>query len=519
VTVSWQTSTSRPVATSVGLVALLIAALTLVRLIGLKLSTVDLFFDEAQYWAWSQDLSFGYFSKPPLLAWTIALAERVCGSSEACIRAPAPIFYFGTSLLTFAIAKTLYDERTACWTAVLVALAPGAAFSARIISTDVPLLFFWALALLAYVRLLTGPRLGWALVLGLALGLGLMAKYAMIYFVLGIALASVIDGDARALLRARSLWLAFAIAAIVVAPNALWNLANGLVTFRHVGENIEGDGVAVDPLRALGFVAAQFAVFGPVVFAVLSLAVFRIRSLARADRLMLAFAIPPLALVTTTAVVTHANANWAAAAFVSAAVLAAAILVRRAATRWLNASLALGVAVQILMLGGDTVASRIGLAKPLGDPYRRTLGWRALGEAAGQLARQTGAVTIAGEARPEMAAMLYYGRDEPERVVAWPSSGPPEFDLTHALTDASAEPILLVSICPFPERLRSFYTTVEPLGLISTPTGPNSVRDFAAFKLAGRRAPIGPLPQCSSGVHASSELPRPVQGSTALAGQ
>src|SRR5437870_5283804 len=58
-----------------GLAVVILAALTVVRLIGLKFSLVDLFFDESQYWAWSRELAFGYFSKPPLLAWIIAAAE------------------------------------------------------------------------------------------------------------------------------------------------------------------------------------------------------------------------------------------------------------------------------------------------------------------------------------------------------------------------------------------------------------------------------------------------------------
>ena len=76
----------------------ILVAVTVVRLIGLAYSQVDLFFDELQYWAWSRELAFGYFSKPPLLSWVIAGAEAVCGSSEACIRAPAPVLYLGTCL-------------------------------------------------------------------------------------------------------------------------------------------------------------------------------------------------------------------------------------------------------------------------------------------------------------------------------------------------------------------------------------------------------------------------------------
>src|SRR4051794_24042399 len=195
-----ESATPARVEAGLGLAVAILAALTVVRLLGLKFSVVDLFFDESQYWAWSREPAFGYFSKPPLLAWTIALAERVCGGSEACIRAPAPLFYFGTSLLVYATARTLYDSRTAFYAALTIALATGTAFSARIISTDVPLLFFWVLALLAYIKLLNGGDLRWGVTLGVALGLGLLAKYAMIYFLLGITIASVIDRDARTLL-------------------------------------------------------------------------------------------------------------------------------------------------------------------------------------------------------------------------------------------------------------------------------------------------------------------------------
>lgn len=486
---------------SFGLALGVLVVVTIVRLVGLKFSVVDLFFDESQYWAWSRELAFGYFSKPPLLAWVIALAEHVCGSSEACVRAPSPVLYFGISLVVYAIAWQLYDERVAFFAAISVALATGGAFSARIISTDVPLLFFWALALLAYVRLVTGGGARWAVLLGVALGLGMLAKYAMVYFLLGVALAALLDRDARRLVRAPALWLAFAIAAILIAPNILWNLDNGLATFRHTGDNIQGNGVKIEPLRALEFVASQFAVFGPILFTALLGAMARIASpaMSRADRLMLAFAIPPLALITVTGLVTHANANWAAPAFISGIVVAVAVLVRHEAWKWLAVSIALGVLVQAGLLVGDVMATRLHL--PLlakGDVYNRTLGWRSLGEQAGRLARQVGARTIVGEYRSNVASLLYYWRDQPEQVLAWPGERGPEdqFELTRALTDAAPQPILFVSHCASPTRLEAHFTKVESLGRFDAPTGPTSARTYFPFKLDGRRGAIGPLGAC-----------------------
>ena len=43
--------------------------------------TVPLDGDEAQYWAWSRKIDFGYYSKPPLLPWIIFLITSLFGSS------------------------------------------------------------------------------------------------------------------------------------------------------------------------------------------------------------------------------------------------------------------------------------------------------------------------------------------------------------------------------------------------------------------------------------------------------
>jgi hypothetical protein len=494
------TSRSRAVP-SFGWVLGILLVLTAVRLIGLRFSTVDLFFDESQYWAWSRELAFGYFSKPPLLAWAIAAAERVCGSTEACIRSPSPIFYCGTSLLVYAVARYLYDSRVAFIAALSIALASGAVFSARIISTDVPLLFFWALALLAYVKLVNEADRRWTIVLGVALGLGLMAKYAMIYFLLGAAAAALVDEDARRFLRTPAPWLALLIAFVIVTPNLVWNLQHGFATFKHTGDNIQGSGIEFDPRKGLEFFFSQFAVFGPVIFTVLLAIMLHIPGYepSRTDRLMLAFTIPPLVLVTGLGFVTRALANWAAPAFVSAVIVVIAIMLRRGQWKWIMVSLGFGAVAQVALLAGDVMATRVHV--PFisnGDVYHRTLGWRALGERAGALARSSGARTIVGEARDDEASMVYYWRDQPEQVLAWQRGRVPDhqFELTRALTDAAPEPLLFVSQCSGTSRLSAQFAKVEPLGTIEAPTGRKTERVYHAYRLSGRRGPLRPLGGC-----------------------
>jgi 4-amino-4-deoxy-L-arabinose transferase-like glycosyltransferase len=470
----------------------IVALITLVRLIGQHFSIADLYFDESQYWSWAQQLAFGYYSKPPLIAWIIAAAERVCGSGEACIRAPSPVFYLGTSLLIYALANTLYDRRIAFWAALTFAFTTGVAFSARIISTDVPLLFFWTLALLAYVKLLKRTDFRWAIVLGLALGFGLLAKYMMGCFLLGVAVAAFFDREARDMLKTPALWTALAIAAVLIAPNVLWNVDNGFATFRHTGDNIRGAGAVFSLRNGFVFLGSQFAVFGPIIFGFLIAIIVNAGkfSLIRQDRVMLAFALPVLAIVTALSFVTRAHANWAGTALVSSIIVVVAVLVRLEAWRWLKLGLGIGIVVQGLLLVGDSMADRLtvpGLTKA--DIYQPTMGWRALGKEASRLARGIDAPTVATGRRDDVASLVYYLRNEKRAVLAWPESGTASdhFQLTRPMTATAGEPILLITRCAAPVGLADFYASVEPLGPFQVRSGPSTIRNYYGFKLSGRK--------------------------------
>jgi 4-amino-4-deoxy-L-arabinose transferase-like glycosyltransferase len=485
--------------------ASILAVVTLIRLMGLMLSDVELFTDESQYWSWSRELAWGYFSKPPLLPWIIHLSEAVCGSTEACVRASSPLLYCGVCLIVYFVAANVYDEAIGFWAAILMALGPGLIFSARIISTDVPLIFFWALALLAYVKLRERLDWRWAVLLGVSLGLGCLAKYAMGYFLLGMLVAALFDSRSRALLMSSAILLALGIAAVIVAPNILWVWSHNFSTFRSVAESAESDsGFRFHVSEALGFIGAQFGVFGPVVFGLLIYQLVTSRSSDKipADRIMIAFAIPPLAVITMFAMFSKAYANWAAPSIASATILASALIVKSRSKTLLAVSLALGVTVQGVLLYTDAVASRLALPfLPAGksDVYRRTLGYRGLASQIDPFVAQTGARTIAGEDRNTVAGLLYYRRHEPQTILVWRSPEVRQFAMTRALSADAEEPILFVTPCAFPARLETSFRAVKRLGEIEVPTGPTSHRIYEIFSLGGAKGEPKDLAECAPG--------------------
>ena len=69
----------------------LVAVLTELRVALLVLTPLQLYPDEAQYWYWSLHPAFGYYAKPPVVAWLIALTTGLFGDSELAVRLAAPL--------------------------------------------------------------------------------------------------------------------------------------------------------------------------------------------------------------------------------------------------------------------------------------------------------------------------------------------------------------------------------------------------------------------------------------------
>jgi 4-amino-4-deoxy-L-arabinose transferase-like glycosyltransferase len=471
-----------------------LAALALLRVLALAANGTDLFVDEAQYWAWSLEPAFGYFSKPPLIAWIIAGARHACGDGEFCVRLPSLLVHTCTSLVVFVLAARLYSPQAGFWSALAFATLPGISLSSGIISTDVPLLFAWALALLAFAELQATPRMTMALVLGLALGLGLNAKYAMAYFVPSAAIFFILVPERASLLRRPHLWIALLIGAVLITPNLLWNGANGFATIAHTAGNTGWAGKLLHPGKAAEFFVAQFGVFGPILFGTLILIAWRartsLRSLSVVDRLLLAFSLPLILVITVQAFLSHAYANWAAPAYVAATVLVTATMIREGSWRWVKGSLALNSAIAVMIAVATWQAGNFTLPGA-GDPFARTLGSRELAEAVrravkdGEAAGTPYAAVLADE-REITTALLYYAPEIAPRVRAWRREGRARdhFEMTRPLT-AAPGPVLLVTGRAAPNSILDMFASAHPLEPREISAGRFTRRTVHLFALSG----------------------------------
>jgi 4-amino-4-deoxy-L-arabinose transferase-like glycosyltransferase len=455
---------------SFSILAAIIAAVTLLRIVALYCSPLELYPDEAQYWWWAQTPDIGYFSKPPLIAWVIGATTALFGDREWAIRLAMPLLHAAAALLLYGIARETYPKSTTIpfWSALAYLTIPGVSYSATLASTDAPLLFFWALALFAFLRAERSESWVWPLLGGAALGLGVLSKYAMLFFLIGVVLACLMSPKARKfVLSGRGLAAALA-AALIVAPNLAWNVSHDFATLTHLRANAAWTRASFSPLHLLGFVAGQFGVFGPVLMAAWLAALWRIfrqkQPPAPEEIVLCAFSAPSLVLITVQSFVVDANANWAATAYVAAVPLAVAEILVHWPRIWLWISFALHgalLALLVIVLIVPTAAEHLGMA----NVFKRETGWRELAGAVSAEAAKGDYGAIVSDNRSVTAELLYYLGPRGRQVRIWDPdlTNHNHFEMTMRLVPPAPRVLLVVP----PEDAAQVLATFDSNRLLS----------------------------------------------------
>jgi len=464
-----------------------VGAITMLRLLWLALQPADLFPDEAQYWVWSQHLALGYFSKPPLVAWLIAVTTGLFGDSEFAVRLSAPLLHAGAAFFVYGVGSRLYDRRVGFWSALGYASLPGVSVSAFIISTDAALLLCWAAALYAFLRARDQGKWGWWLAVGLAAGLGLLSKYAMAYWILSALGFVLFFPEERRHLR--PLLGAVALALLIYSPNFWWNWSNGFVSYLHTRDNAALSGPLFHPEAFLEFLGSQFGVFGPLFFAGLIWLVATARGLAEPRaRLLVVFALPTLTMMIAVSLLSRAHANWAAPTYVSAVVLVVAWALQRGWRRLIACSIVLHVATAGLLFTGHEALSAFGLDLPAQyDPLRRLRGWRDLGSQVGTILAAHPDLTLFADDREVLAALIYYIRPHPLDAVKWQVTSriQDQWDLTNGLTGHIGGNFLLVSEHELVSEMRPSFAEIVRLQPIVVPLGAGATHRYTLYVARG----------------------------------
>ncbi len=218
---------------------------------------LDLSEDESHYWEWSQHLDYGYYSKPPGIAWVIAGAEKVGamlgingdGSGAALmpvVRMPAVFFGIISGLLSLFLARRMFrDDRAAISVIALSAAVPMFAVGSLLITIDSPMYLCWAATVYCLWRCIEKNAecnmrhakrggVGWLYLAGAACGLGMLFKPVLIAIPICAALGAWKDLRVRRALKTRHSVGAVLLAALSYVPMLIWNSQHGWVMLHHM---------------------------------------------------------------------------------------------------------------------------------------------------------------------------------------------------------------------------------------------------------------------------------------------
>jgi len=239
------------------------------------ITTLPLSGDEAYHWEWSRNLAFGYYDHPGLTAYLIRLFTWVFGhSTEFTVRFPALVMLTITSIVCYLLARKVVRnrggtaveaERAGLIAGLLIVVVPIFAVFAGYISTDPPLICFWALALyLFYLAFTTGRWFAW-IAAGIVFGLAMMSKFLAFLLVPGLFLFALLHKESRFWFRRPQAYVAGICALLTFSPFLWWNCTHGWATFVFNFVSRQEDN-AFEPWRVAEFVIGQALALSPGIF-------------------------------------------------------------------------------------------------------------------------------------------------------------------------------------------------------------------------------------------------------------
>ncbi len=360
-----------------GWLALKAAALTLLILYGF----IGLGPDEAQYWTWSRSLDWGYYSKPPGIAWQIWLGTALFGQSEWGVRSLAVFMSFIQGwLIFFTAVQAGLHPRTAYWSALMMAFSPIGILGSLFATTDGGVVMSWSGACLISAASWQRKESPDPLYVGGWVFLGLLFKWTMgIFWIFYLAIGLFTS----TLPKAGRLCCGILLSLTALLPSIWWNSSHDWATFRHVSSTLQGGSMNQAGGNLFEFIGSQALLVSPILFVLLLLC---LPSLTRwkdlPSRALLYFGIITFTLLFGAlfcSLSQKVQGNWIIFAYPTAFILIAwfAFEQRPTLSRWAIWGVALSIVLCTCLLYLGTATNRT-LYRV--NSLKHNLGWRQLQE-------------------------------------------------------------------------------------------------------------------------------------------
>jgi 4-amino-4-deoxy-L-arabinose transferase-like glycosyltransferase len=211
--------------------------------------------DELQVLDDARHMDWGFVAYPPFTPFNERVSMFIFGSSLAGLRFISALTQGIIVVIAGLMARELGGKRLAQVVAALAVLvSPLAMFEGTEFQYSSWDYLWWVLVAYSLIHLLKSENPRWWLAVGAAIGMGLQTKYAIIFFVAGLAGALILT-SARRYLLSPWLWAGAGLALLIFLPNAIWQFRHHFISLdflKRIHTRDVGEG------RAAGFFKYQF---------------------------------------------------------------------------------------------------------------------------------------------------------------------------------------------------------------------------------------------------------------------
>ena len=217
--------------------------------------------DEFLYLSEGQHMAWGYMEVPPLLS-VFAWLTHVLGGGMFWIKFWPSLFGALTFIVTAKIIVSLGGKAFALLLAFLpfvlgVYLRLHFLFQPNFLEV-----FFWTLMAYSIVRYIQTSQNKWLYVFGVSIGLGMLSKYSVAFFVISLLPGLLFTGQ-RKIFANKHLYIAATIALLIFLPTFLWEYRHHFPVITHMRELRQTQLQYVSPI---GFLVDQLLMNLPCVF-------------------------------------------------------------------------------------------------------------------------------------------------------------------------------------------------------------------------------------------------------------
>lgn len=451
-------------------------------------SPITLFYDEAYYLSWAQTPDWGYYSKPPMVGWLIALTTSIFGNAEWAVKLAAPVLYSSAAVLIYRTADFLAGAKAALAAGSIFLLMPLVGFNSLFITTDAPLLFFWSLCFYAFLQAKTNNNGAWWLLAGVAGGLGLLSKYTFIMLPATFLLYAAISPVGRQLLLNPRFWMTCLLAISFLLPNLYWNYQHDFISFQHTAQISHQTHSSLSFNRLLEFWSGQLFVFGPVLLIYMVIRGLKRQPRSDTEKLLWSLFWPTFVALSIQALMARANVNWAGPAYIGASLLTGYYLSQVKGYRILVIGLLANFLLAISFYHYAAVTDALGIERKHGtDPYKRLLGWPEFVHKFQPWFDQNPDYKLASDSRKLLAYFGYYLSPQDFKGVALSDDSHIEdhYELKYPLSESKEKQFLFVTEEDLEAKLNTYFTEVTLLTEQKLQLYSNFARSARLYKVSG----------------------------------